>query len=95
MKRILIAAALAAVFTITTHAAPRWNADNIAAAAAKAEAEINEYLQKGTGPMAQLMPDGDWQDWQDMEYYMENADGFSHRKKFFPIERLRQKRLAG
>ena len=82
MKRILIAAALAAAFTITTHAAPRWNEQTLNVAAAQAEAEINEYLQKGTGPIAQLMPDGDWQDWQDMEYYMENADGSPIGKSF-------------
>ena len=46
MKRTLIAAALAAVFAATVHAEPRWNEQSLNAAAAQAEAEINEYLQK-------------------------------------------------
>ena len=95
MKRILIAAALAAVFAITAHAAPRWNEQTLNAAAAKAEAEINEYLQKGTGPIAQLMPDGDWQYWQDMERYMENADGSPIEKSFSQLDDSDQRFLLG
>ena len=55
MKRTLIAAALAAAFAATVHAAPRWNEQSLNAAAVQAEAEIYEYLQKGTGPVADLM----------------------------------------
>ena len=55
MKRTLIAAALAAAFAATVHAAPRWNEQSLNAAAVQAEAEINDYLQHNTGPVSRLM----------------------------------------
>ena len=80
MKRTLIAAALAAVFAATVHAEPRWNEQSLNAAAAQAEAEINEYLQKGTGPVADLMSN---EEWQDGDAFLENTDGSPPVEKDF------------
>ena len=52
-----LAAAIAAALVFTAHAAPRWDDKTLAAARAKAEADIDQYLQKGSGPVAKLAND--------------------------------------
>ena len=44
-----LAAAIAAALVFTAHAAPRWDDKTLAAARAKAEADIDHYLQHGSG----------------------------------------------
>ena len=52
-----LAAAIAAALAITAHAAPRWDDKALATARTKAEADIDQYLQKGSGPVAKLAND--------------------------------------
>mgnify|MGYP000921417480 CR=1 FL=1 len=60
-KKTLLAALIGAISL--AHASARWSEDSLAAARNQAEADINQYLKDGTGPVANLA-DADIRTWQ-------------------------------
>ena len=74
-RKTLLAAIIG---TISLAHAARWNDENLASARQQAEAEINQYLQKGTGPIAKLA-DANIREWLTNAQYSKDKKGAANK----------------
>ena len=74
-RKTLLAAIIG---TISLAHAARWNDENLASARQQAEAEINQYLQKGSGPIAKLA-NADIREWLANAQYSKGKKGATNK----------------
>ena len=75
-KKTLLAALIGAISL--AHASARWSEDSLVAARNQAEADINQYLKDGTGPVANLA-DADIRTWRANAKYSKSKKGVASK----------------